>query len=204
MNEELNAQGNAQDEDSGLVKNFQEGRNTLNAFDKLVIRYKDRVFHLCYRFLGDYEEANDAAQETFVKVYKSLKGFRLESSFSTWLYRIAVNTCKNKLSSVEYRYKKKTVSIDEPKHLEEGDCAIELKDPSPSTSEELENKEKGALIQNAIDSLPEEQRAVVVLRDIEALSYEEISRITGYNLGTVKSKLSRARIALQEKLKGIL
>ena len=93
------------DEDIELVKAFQA--EDKSAFDKIVLKYKNKVFNLCYRFVGDYEEANDSAQEAFVKVYCSLKKFRLESAFSTWLYRITVNTCKNKLTSLEYRYKKK-------------------------------------------------------------------------------------------------
>ena len=87
----------ANDEDALLVRAFNSGEKP--AFDKLVLKYKDKVFNICYRFLNDYEEANDCAQETFVKIYRSLKNFRFESSFSTWLYRIAVNTCKNKITS---------------------------------------------------------------------------------------------------------
>jgi len=99
-------------EDALLIEAFQRGDK--KAFDELVIRHKDRIFNLCYRFLGDYEEANDSAQEAFVKAYGSLNTFRLESAFSTWLYRIAVNACKNKLGSAAYRAKRKTVSLDNP------------------------------------------------------------------------------------------
>ena len=188
------------DEDIELVKSFKAEDKT--AFDKLVLKYKNKVFNLCYRMLGNYEDANDSAQDTFVKVFCSLDKFRMESTFSTWLYRIAVNTCKNKFVSVEYRYREKTVRIDDPDESEEGSHKIEIRDESLSPGAELERKEKEALIQKAIAALPKEQKAVVVLRDINGMSYEEVAKVTGYNLGTVKSKLARARQALREKLRG--
>jgi RNA polymerase sigma-70 factor (ECF subfamily) len=192
-------------DDVSLVKAFQAGESAENAFDALVLKYKDRVFNLCYRFLGDREEANDCAQETFVKVYRSLKGFRLESAFSTWLYRITVNACKNKLASAEYRYKRKTVSMDAPVQNDSGeDCLLQIGDESLSPVTLLEKSEKNRLIQDAIESLPEDQRKVIILRDIEQRPYEEISLITGYNLGTVKSRISRARRALSEKLRRLV
>ncbi len=189
-------------EDKALVKAFQAEGSA--AFDKLVLRYKDKVFNLCYRLLGDYEEANDCAQETFVKVFCSLKNFRFESTFSTWLYRITVNICKNKLKSLEYRYRKKMVWLDKPKETKDNNCLIQIGDGSPSPLIELERKEKEMLIQKAINSLPEEQKTIVVLRDIEGLSYEEVAKITGYKLGTMKSKLARARQQLRKRLRGLI
>jgi RNA polymerase sigma-70 factor (ECF subfamily) len=154
--------------------------------------------------MGDYGEADDCAQETFVKVYRSLKGFRSESSISTWIYRIAVNTCKNRLGSAQYRGNRNMVRLDEPRETEDGERAVEVDGRFLSPSDELDSKEKGEMIQNAINSLSGDHRSVVVLRDIEGLSYEEISEVTGYNLGTVKSKLARARQELREKLKGLI
>lgn len=202
MNEDISKAGASQQEDAERVKAFQSGDKTV--FDKIVLKYKDKVFNLCYRFLGDHAEADDCAQESFVKVYCSLQGFRLESTFSTWLYRLTVNTCKNKLGSLEYRYRKKMVRLNNPKETEEGTNPIEIKDESLSPIIEIERKEKKMLIQKAIDSLPEEQKTVVVLRDIEGLSYEEIVKITGYKLGTLKSKLARARSELRKKLRGVI
>lgn len=173
-------------------------------FDGLVLEYKDKVFNLCFRFLGDYDEADDCAQETFVKVFRSLKDFRGESAVSTWIYRIAVNTCKNRVASAQYRRNKTLIRLDESKKTDEGDeHKVEIGDERLSPAKEIEMKEKCELIQRAIDSLPDDQRSVVILRDIEGLSYEEISEATGYNLGTVKSKLSRARQELREKLKDL-
>jgi len=113
MNEKTNKSCAGQDEDTVSIKSFLAGDK--KTFDKLVLKYQDRVFNLCYRFLGDYEEANDSAQETFIKVYNSLKNFRFESAFSTWLYRIAVNTCKNKLSSLKFRLNQRMVRLDRGK-----------------------------------------------------------------------------------------
>lgn len=202
MNGNLKKTAGSPSEDALLITAFQEGDRT--AFDKLVLKHKNKVFNLCYWVIGDYQEANDTAQETFIKVFRSLKKFRFDSSFSTWLFRIAVNTCKNRLNSSEFRQKKKTISLDNP-----GDPATErslsqIKDEAPSPSIELERRERMMLIKEAIDSLPAEQKDVVVLRDIEGLSYEEIVDITGLNVGTLKSRLARARLNLRNRLRSVI
>jgi len=186
-------------EDAELIKAFQAGKKA--AFDELVLSHKDKVFNLCYWFVGDYQDANDLAQDVFFKAFKALKNFRFESAFSTWIYRIAVNTCKNRLKSFQYRLKKKFVHLNNTAAAK-NNPGVEIADESSSPEIELGRKEKSRLIQTAINSLPTEKKAVVVLRDIEGLSYEEISSVTGFNLGTVKSKLARARQDLREKLKG--
>ena len=202
MNEEITHSTGSREEDGELVKAFQVGDRT--AFDALVLKHKDKVFNLCYWFLGDRQDANDSAQDAFIKVYRSLKKFRLESAFSTWLYRIVANTCKNRLKSLEYRHKKKIVWLDNPVEIEEGQYSAEIHDKSSSPMINFEKKERMVLIHRAIASLPTEQRTVVVLRDIEGLSYEEIANITGLNFGTVKSRLSRARQQLRDKLKAAI
>lgn len=188
--------------DESLVRAFQAGDN--NAFDELVLRHKERIFNMCYRFFGDYEEANDSAQEVFMKVYMSLKGFRGESSFPTWLYRITVNICKNKLKSLRYRFKSRTVSISDVHEPEKGSRPLDIADTSLSPVDCLETKQRDLLIQRAIDALPPPQKTVIVLRHIEGLSYEEIAEVTGFTLGTVKSKIARARFRLRDELKGVL
>jgi len=202
MNEEIRKSLGSPMEDSALVRAFQAGEKA--AFDKLVLRHKDKLFNLCYWFLGDYQEANDAAQETFLKAYRSLKRFRLESAFFTWFYRIAVNTCRNRLDSSEYRQRKRMVSLDNPGTSDDHGHSIEIGDESRSPMIELERKERWMLIKKAIDSLPPEQKTVVTLRDIEGLSYDEIADITGYNLGTIKSRLARARLDLRNQLMGVI
>jgi RNA polymerase sigma-70 factor (ECF subfamily) len=202
MSEEANKGSSSTQKDAALVRAFQVGDKA--AFDRLVLKHKDRLFHMCYWFLGDYEDANDLAQETFVKVYRFLKKFKFESAFSTWLYRIAVNTCKNRLASAEFRHKKKMIWLDNPGDPQGGEPAVALQSESASPVVELERKEKLMLIRQAIDSLPIEQKTVVTLRDIEGLSYEETSNITGLNLGTVKSRLARARLELRKKLSRVI
>ncbi len=188
--------------DTHLIKAVQAGDMT--AFDRLVLKHKDRLFNLVYRFLGDYQEASECAQEIFIKVFKSVNTFRFESTFSTWLYRIAVNTCKNKVKSIGYRLNKNTVPLENPYGSKDGNPFSEIANGAPTPIAELEIKERRVWIQKAINSLPEEQNTVVVLRDIQGLSYREISDITGLNPGTVKSKLARARLALRNKLKPLL
>jgi len=200
MNREIDDKNRIPD-DVTLVREFQSGDR--DVFDSLVIRHKDRIFNLCYRFLGDYYDAEDAAQEIFVKVYRSLKRFRLDSSFSTWLHRIAVNTCKNKIKSLEYRYRKKQARLNND-GIGERPYSMEPGQESHSPMAELERKERMKAIQKAIDALPAKQKTVVVLRDIQGFSYDEITRITGYKLGTLKSRLARARLDLRDKLKGVI
>jgi len=200
MNKELKKTAFSSEGDEALVRAFQSGDKA--AFDKLVLKHKDKLFNIIYWFLGDYEEANDCAQETFIKLFRSLKKFRFESAFSTWLYRIAINTSKNRLKSSEYRWKKRTVPIENPEGSKGGNPFREIKDDSPSPVIEFEKKERLRLIKKAINSLSEEQNRVIVLRDIQGLSYEEISGITGLNLGTIKSRIARGRLELRNKLKG--
>ena len=200
MNEEIEKRVNSPEKDAALVRSIQAG--DIAAFDQLVLKHKDKLFNLVYWFLGDYQEANDCAQETFIKAFKSIKKFRFESEFSTWLYRIAMNTCKNRLKSSAYRWKKKTVPLENPEGSNGGNFSHAIRNDSTSPVNELEKKERLILIKKSINSLPEEQKRMVVLRDIQGLSYDEIAGISGLNLGTVKSRLARGRLELRNKLKG--
>lgn len=138
MNENFKNSARSPREDAALIRAFQGGDKA--AFDELVLKHQHKLFNLCYRFLGDYQEANDSAQEAFIKVYRSLKKFRFESAFSTWLYRIAVNTSKNKLKSAEYRQKKKMVPLDNPVSLDNSSSTIGIQDGTHSPAMELEKK----------------------------------------------------------------
>jgi RNA polymerase sigma-70 factor (ECF subfamily) len=198
MNKEIKKQAGSSDRDAALIRDIRAGDTA--AFDQLVINHKDKLFNMVYWFLGDYQEANDCAQEIFIKVFKGIKKFRFQSSFSTWLYRIAINTCKNKLKSSAYRWKKRTVPLENPDSSKEGSVSYEIQNGSPSPANELEKKEKIMRIQKAVNALPQDQNRVIVLRDIQGLTYQEIADITGLNLGTVKSKLSRARMELRKYL----
>lgn len=201
-NETDNIKSRDQKDDYSLIRSFHQGEKS--AFDSLVIRYKDRVFNLCLRFLGDYYEAEDTAQDVFIKAYNSLKRFRFESSFFTWLYRIAVNTCKNKVKTLEYRYRKKDMRINIPEDSLGDYNSGYMGNSSRNPNSDLENKERIKILQDTINTLPPDQKSVVILRDIQGLSYEEITEITGFKLGTLKSRLSRARSNLREKLGDII
>lgn len=201
MNAEKKTRSDSSENDTDLVYAFKRGNHS--AFEKIVLKYQDRVYNLCYRFLGDRQEAEDSAQEIFIKVYKALKGFRLKSSFYTWLYRIAVNTCKNRIKSLEYRRSKSRVSTDDDQENKDYGIPV-FTDQNNLPDINLEQREKIKRIQEAINSLPPDQKMMVILRDIEGLSYEEIAGITNSRLGTVKSKLSRARLSLRNKLEGVI
>jgi RNA polymerase sigma-70 factor (ECF subfamily) len=183
-----------------LIKAFLE--DDKNAFDQLILLRKKMVFNLCYRFLGNYEDADDCAQDVFLKVFRSLKKFRFESNFATWLYRITVNTCKNKLNSLDYRLRFKKMRINNKPTEEDSPQSVEIGDETYSPDLSLKRKEISQLIQDAVNKLPTSQKMVVVLRDMEGRSYDEIVAITGFKLGTIKSKLSRARQELRETLRG--
>ena len=189
----------SQNEDNRDIAAFLAGERA--AIDRLVLRHQDRIYNLCFRILGDRDEAEECAQETFVKLFRSLDRFRRESSFSTWLYTIAVNTCKSRRSSAEYRFWKRVMRFGQnPREDDDGPEELEFEDPGPSVLDRLSEKEKEILLQSAVASLPHDQKTVIVLRHVEELSYEEIAAITGYNMGTLKSKLARARVQLQKKL----
>jgi RNA polymerase sigma-70 factor (ECF subfamily) len=187
-------------ESEDLIRSMLAGNE--RAFDELVGLHKRFVFNLCHRLLGDYDEADDCAQEVFIKVHKSIGGFRFESDFKTWLYRIAVNTCKNRFRSVDYKRAQKDIRLDAQD--EEDRMTVEIGTHKQSPALALKRKEIGRLIQAAVNRLPADQRLVVVLRDMEGRTYEEIIEITGLKLGTLKSKLSRARLRLRESLKGAI
>lgn len=201
MNEEQAPISTREQEFSWIRSVLNDDRS---AFDELVRRYQDKVFNLCFRMMGDYEEARDCAQETFVRAYRALKDFRFEASFSTWILTIAVNICRNRLKSLEHKYRRSMLRIGSFLEDTEGSGSVEIEDPAPNALAQLTKKEQDQLLQKAIDGLPHDAKIVTVLRDIEGLSYEEIMRITGYNPGTVKSKLARAREHLRQKLKGMI
>jgi RNA polymerase sigma-70 factor, ECF subfamily len=170
------------------------------AFREMVEEYGDRVFNLTYRMMGNREEAEDVAQEVFITVFKSIETFREEAKFSTWLYRITANHCKNRIKYLSRRHEKGKAEFDE--RVERGGAAVGSAAPSPSQRPDtaLEGAQIEVLMQQAIAMLDEEHRILVVLRDVEELSYEEICQITELPIGTVKSRLHRARVALRKKL----
>ena len=184
--------------DEDLIRRTARGDNA--AFDKLMTRYQEKVYNFCYRFLGDREEANDCAQDIFVKAFKSARKFRFQSKFSTWLYRIAANTCKNRTTSSYYRHSRQTLSVAGQEEQVSFSETTGIGDRELSPRDALEKKEARERIQTAINTLPAEQKEVVILRDIQGFSYEDIARITGRSPGTIKSRLARARGRLRNVL----
>jgi RNA polymerase sigma-70 factor (ECF subfamily) len=191
------------DDDSRLVALFRDGDRI--AFDRLVLKYQKQILALCIRMLGNQSDGEDMAQETFVKVYTSIGQFKGYSQFSTWLYTIAINTCRNSGQSWWNRMWKKSLKLDKPVIGKDGEeITPELSDTRMLPSKELEKKRRSILIENAINKLPVIHKELVLLRDFHEKSYEEIEMITGVTQGTIKSRLARARAALQEELKGVL
>jgi RNA polymerase sigma-70 factor (ECF subfamily) len=165
------------------------------AFEAIVRRYGDRLHNTLYRLVGSAEDARDLAQDTFVKAYENLEHFRGGSSLYTWLFRIAVNT------ALSHRRKNKRMHAGLPGPDDGGDGGAIVADPAPSDpAREAMSAETQALVQRAIDSLDDEHRTVVVLRDIQHCDYQEIARILEVPTGTVKSRLHRARLMLRERL----
>lgn len=181
--------------ESDLVERCRAGDQ--RAFDELVTRFEKRVYNLALRMTGNAEDANDLAQEAFVRVYTALPGFKGESSFSTWLYRIVTNVC---LDELRRRGRQSVVSLDQPVSGEEGPLARQTADPADGPLDRLERAEVRAAVQHGINQLQPDHRAVLVLRDLQGLSYEEIASALGCSLGTVKSRLNRSRLALRDRL----
>lgn len=172
------------------------------AFNELIKLYQGRIFRLVFRMLGDRAEAEDLAQEVFITVFKSIDGFRGESKLSTWLYRVATNHSKNRIKYLQRRARGKNQEFDEiAEHDALASATMNPTAPIPRPDHMVEAYEKEKILQDAIAWLDEEHRALIVLRDIENLTYDQIQDITGLAEGTVKSRLHRARHALREKVK---
>ncbi len=178
--------------DKELIKDFLQGNNS--AFEKLVSCYEKKVYSLCYHYVGNQEDALDMAQEAFVRVYQNLEKFRFDATFSTWIYRLTVNTC---LDFIRKERKNNTVSLDKKIITAEGEITREIVDDRILPLEELEKKELREEVKEALRSLPQEQRTVIILKDFQELSYEEISSVLKIPIGTVRSRISRGRIKLK-------
>ena len=189
----------ASDPDRELVTRCQKKQS--GAFEELVRRYQDRVFNLCFRFLREREVSEEIAQDVFVAVYKHIEGFKGDSKFSTWLFRVVANHCHNKSKYLRRRRHKLQDSLDAPIEGEDGDMKRELPDDPDRSPEELASRRAmNEMIQAAISELDDDHRVIVLLRDVEDMSYEEIGAVLGLPEGTVKSRLHRARNELRAKL----
>jgi len=186
-------------DESVLIERCLSGDDT--AFDQIIGRYQDMVFNLAYRFLGGHDEAVDLSQEVFLQVFRKLSTFRRDASLKTWIYRIVINRAKNRQRWWRRRFGEMTaVPIDDAEANPNWELSAPVQSGIVAPDKALERKEMGHILRSAIDGLPFDQRAILLLKEIEGLSYEEISSALDLPLGTVKSRLARARRALREKL----
>ena len=184
--------------DLELIRRVQKGDKT--AFDVLVLKYQHKILKLISRYISDPHEAMDVAQEAFLKAYRALPRFRGDSAFYTWLYRIAINTAKNHLVAAGRRPPTSDIDAQE---AEQYAGALRLQDNE--TPERLLLKDEiGATVREAIEALPEDLRTAITLRELEGLSYDQIAQVMACPVGTVRSRIFRARESIDRRLKPLL
>ncbi len=188
----------AADEDAILIERALDGE--LPAFESLVSRYQTRIVAYSARMLNDHDEAEDVAQETFIKAYRSLDSFRGASSFSTWLYRIATNLCIDR-ARAKKRRPQQAYSLDEPFDKEDNSGTREIADLSAEPSRGVERDELRRQVRLTVAEMPEKLRAVLVMCDIQGMAYEQIAQTLDCPIGTVKSRLFHARADLARRLR---
>lgn len=184
--------------DLELVRRVQKGDKT--AFDVLVRKYQQRIANLISRYVHDPVEVQDVSQEAFIKAYRGLGNFRGDSAFYTWMYRIAINTAKNYLVTLGRRTPDYAVDAQDAEQYETGAALRDYATPE----RRLLTEEIGAVIHNGIEALPEDLKVAITLRELEGMSYEEIAEVMSCPIGTVRSRIFRAREAIDNKLKPLL
>ena len=181
--------------DQLLVERVQKGDK--RAFDLLVGKYQHKIVSLISRYVSDHAEALDVAQEAFIKAYKALPRFRGDSAFYTWLYRIAINTAKNYLVSRSRRPPGSDVDVADAEHYESGGALRDIENPENA----LFGNELKAVVERAISGLPDDLRTAVTLREFDGLSYEDIAEVMECPVGTVRSRIFRAREAIDQQVR---
>jgi RNA polymerase sigma-70 factor (ECF subfamily) len=192
--------------DEALVLNFRQTKDPAH-FKALVHRYENRIFSAVYRILGNAEEAEEVVQDTFLKLHQHLEKFKSSSSFASWIFRIAHNSCMDRMR-IKHRRRKifqfwsfdPQSANDKEAGDEIGQVIAQAADPGMSPSEVLDASEQEIMIEKSLKALPDTQRVVVILHDIEGFSYQEIAEIIGSNIGTVRSRLHYGRLKLRELL----
>jgi RNA polymerase sigma-70 factor (ECF subfamily) len=199
---ELESRALEQPSETSLIARLRA--RDLTAFEELVNHFERPVYSLCFRLLGDAEEARDAAQETFLKVYRGLSGFRAESGLKTWIYRIAINQAMNQQRWWRRRHRDETISLE----LSRGDSEMTIGSSLPCKAESPEAlaiaNERERRITRALGEVKQEYRIALILREIEELSYEEIAETLSVSIGTVKSRIARGREELRRRVKGLI
>ena len=189
---------NTAQSDIDLVKRVQKGDK--NAFDPLVIKYQQRIANLISRFIRDQDEVLDVTQEAFIKAYRALPNFRGDSQFYTWLYRVAINTAKNHLAPLSRRPPQGDIEAEIAEQMDMGTRLKEQETPE-RLAEEADLK---AVILEAVDQLPEDLQTALTLREIDGLSYDEIAEAMDCPIGTVRSRIFRAREAVDKAIKPLM
>ena len=179
-----------------LLRKSKQGH--LASFEELISTHQQKVYNIALRMLANEQDAFDASQEVFIKVYRNLDKFQENSSFSTWLYRITTNTCLDMLR--KNKEKKNEISMDSPMEFEDREASFQLEDKKADVEEEILKRERRQALYAALEQLNEEHKKMIVLSELQGMSYQEIADITGTNIGTVKSKINRARISLKNSL----
>ena len=185
----------AAETDKQLVARVQKGDQ--RAFDMLVLKYQHKIFGLISRYVQDADEVQDVAQEAFIKAYRALPKFRGDSAFYTWLYRIAINTAKNHLVSRSRRPPGSDVEIEDAEYYEAGGALRDIETPESA----LFGAELKAVVERAISELPDDLRTALTLREFDGLSYEDIAEVMDCPVGTVRSRIFRAREAIDKQVK---
>lgn len=183
-------------EEKKLLERAKKG--DVEAFESLVEVYQKKVYNIALRMIGNPHDAEELAQEVFIRVFKSLAGFKEQAQFSTWIYRITINTC---LDELRKRKNRRVVYLDQEIDTGENEIKRQLEDDRPTPDVSAEKNELRKLVQDAIQKLPENHRIILILRDLNGMSYDEIAKVLKSPEGTVKSRISRARQALKKLLK---
>ncbi len=176
------------------------GQHVAEAFEDLFAAYEQKIFNAVYRMVGDYDDAADLTAETFARALRGFERFRGEAQPYTWLYRIALNLCKNYFRQQQHRSRVHAFSLDSPAEVEGEEIRRELEDSAPSPHAQVEAREMEAKVAEGLVGLRPEFRTLIVLRDLQGLSYQEIGKILGCSEKAVKSRLFRARIQLRDAL----
>lgn len=187
------------DADAALVALSQQG--DLSAFEALVAKYQKRMLNIAFRFLGDHDDACEVVQDAFVSAYRNLKGFRAEAKFSTWLTAITMNLSRNRLKRMKLNQARVPVSLDAPIQTASGEVMPDPPSGEPSVLDRMEKRDLQAKVQDCIKVLEPAFREVLVLRDMQDFSYEEIGGMLKVAAGTIKSRLFRARESVKDCLK---
>jgi len=191
-----------EDKDRELVALCRKGDT--DAFEILVRNYQKKMFNMAFRITGSMEDASEVVQDAFVSAYQNLKRFEERSQFSTWIYAITVNTARNRLTQVRTRSRHETASLDDPSSVDEDMKKFEPASGDPSALDLLSRKEQQQKVQECLNRLEQDFREVIVMRDLQGFSYEEISAMLNIAAGTVKSRIFRARESVKDCLKKIL